>query len=397
VAPTAPTEIADADVVAFVRGHLGTRLLTVSQGLVAPPPVETDLARAVEATMFEPPPVTDSQRAQAAFEQLLKRPQRQTLKVARDDCDIAAEVTELKVKSRSAKRSGEVEFQIEGRQKQSVDLYKLTSADDLQKGIRWDKKRVSNAISTAIPFPPAKRLELARLYETALTTRSQVMEIAHRTGTEWAIQGTIRARWNGTKWDYEVKRLRPEKRPSASSVTKEHAPPGLLLVDPENYAGSANEWARPYEELFAATDRIAGEVKLAEEQQTARLKQFLEPGKAWDATAKGTSFTMGVKLEITGIRDGKFYEGNCFLRRDAVEMKIPVFGFDAVLRDYELPEDHAQLPSELFGPVVLMKPQEPNDLKDPFDKLELRVAARPMDTAPTFVLLKMGLPAKAVP
>lgn len=392
-----PTEIADADVVAFVRGQLGTRLLTVSQGQAAPPPAETDFTWAVEATMFEPPPVTDNQRAQAAFERLLKRPQAQTLKAGRDDCAIAAEVTDLKVKSRSAKRGGEVEFQIEGRQKQSVDLYRIASSKDLEKGIEWDRTRVSNAISAATDFPPARRLELARLYEAALNTRNQVMECVHRAGTEWPIQGTIRARWNGAKWDYEVKRLRAEKRPSSKEVTKDQSPAGLLLVDPENYAASATEWSRPYEALFAATDRIAGEVKLAEEQQTARLKEFLQPGKAWDAAAKGAGFTLGVKLEITEIRDGKFYVGTCTLRRDAVEMKIPVFGFDAVLRDYELPDDHARLPSEMFGPIVVMKPQDPGSLKEPFDQLELRIATRPKDEAPAFVLLKMGLPAVAVP
>ncbi|QDT57203.1 hypothetical protein Pan44_52700 [Caulifigura coniformis] len=395
--PDEAAEVSDVEVETFVRSALGTRLVTSLQGQLATPPPMPDFARAVEETLVEPPALTDGMKVSEAYlKEILRPTPRPVLKANRDGCRIAAEVTKVSVGKRTPKRGGDVEIEFEAVQKQTEGLFKLVSADKLQQAIGWDRKRLADASSLTIPFPPARRVEFARRQSEVRATRNWVMELAHPAGSEWPVRGTIVARRAGPKWQFTVKKIRPEKAPTLSAVTREHFPQGLMAVDPADYGASAREWSRPYEELIASEATMAEEVKGVEARQLAVLKELLSPGRRWKTTIKTPTDLLTIELEVTGIRDGKFWDGTCQFRKPDVSIDVPVYGFESVLRDYALPEGHLPVPPELFGPSILIKPLEGVNWPDPFDKIDIHVVARPDDEAPTLIWLKSVLPTREV-
>jgi hypothetical protein len=263
----------------------------------------------------------------------------------------------------------------------------LRNAADLKKAISWDDADLRPARNAAAALSREAMSRLQAQWFVAEESRRYVLERVHRNGCEWTSTGEVRATFNGARWNLELRNLTAEDKPSVSSVTPDRAPAGLMIVDPSDYASSAAEWRKPYQEFMAAAMKEQTAEAALVEHRTERLTQLVTAGKSWNTVIEGSSLAAEFTVKIERINDKGMIYGEFIASRDGKETVVPVFGYPSQLADNDVKEMRLAAPGQLLGPVVKMQVEEPEKWPQPWSELEFYLGLAADDEQPTLIWL----------
>ncbi len=303
------------------------------------------------------------------------------------DCDLPAKITSLEVTDHKVVNEDTHSFQVKVTQELQVELLRLRNSLNLRQAIDWDDAVLQPARRDAQNLPANVRAELEREWMAAEKSRRYVMERMHESGSQWISTGEVRATRQRDGWNYDLRSLTLDEKPSFSLVTPDNALPGLMTVDPQNYQASAAEWRKPYDEFIAKVAQLAGEQDASIAEREQRLAELVVAGKSWTADVAGSALSAEITLKITRVNDMGMVYGEFIAARDGQETVVPVYGYSFKLADYDLREKKLSAPEDLLGPTIKMQVDEPEKWPQPWNELEFYLGLRADAQQPTLIWL----------